>query len=199
GKTRAERLEEARRARRRKAQLTRLGLGAVAVVLVGILAVLVISGRRAEQAERRRLTAGACRFDTRNDTLSAPPNNHVPPAGYKVDPPSGGNHAPSAAPAAVYGGERPPPPDSQLVHSLEHGYIVLWHRPDLSEEDMAEIRGVYDGFSRDVLVVPRASLRDEVAATAWGKRLLCPEVESARLAEFVRLYRNEGPEKIEHP
>lgn len=174
--------------------MVRAGVAVTVAVVAGVVATLVMADRRTSNAERERLTAGSCTFDTRNDRLSASPNNHVAPASYKVDPPSGGNHAPNDAPAGVYGGTNPPPPDGRLVHSLEHGYVVLWHRPDVDQKDLAAIRGVFDRYSEDVLMVPRPSLKVKVAATSWGKRLLCPEVEPSRLAEFVRLYRNDSPE-----
>ncbi|MGH9178628.1 MAG: DUF3105 domain-containing protein, partial [Acidimicrobiales bacterium] len=192
--TRTERLEAARRARKRKAFLARLGVvGAIATV-AAVIAAVVISDRRAADAERERLTAGSsCTFDTRNDRLTA--NTHVPPPSYEVDPPSGGDHDPAPAPGGVYGDQNPAPTDQKLVHSLEHGFVVLWHRPDITEQERAEIRSVFEEYSDDVIVVPRPSLRDrKVVATAWGRRLLCGEVEAGRLTEFVRLYRNESPE-----
>lgn len=198
--TRTERLEEARRARRRKAMVTRAGVfGALGLVVV-LVAALVISDRNAANAERDRFSAGSCTFDTRSDPISPSPNNHVAPASYEVDPPSGGNHAPGAAPANDYStGQSQAPPDPQIVHALEHGYVAVWIQPNLAAEELSALRDAVDPFSRDVLVVPRPSLEQKVAATAWGKRMLCSKVEPARIAEFVSSYRNKGPEKVPHP
>ena len=193
--TRTERLDAARRARKRKALLTRLGVvGAIATV-AAIIAAVVISDRRAADAERERLTAGSsCTFDTESDDTTSTPHRPVPPR-YEVDPPAGGNHDPAAVPAGVYGDQTGIPTDQKLVHSLEHGFVILWHRPDISEEEKAEIREVFENHSADVLVVPRPSLQQQkVVATSWGKRLLCGEVEGDRLSQFVELYRNESPE-----
>ncbi|MDP8992266.1 MAG: DUF3105 domain-containing protein, partial [Actinomycetota bacterium] len=155
-------------------------------------------GNRSEAEEtRRQLTAGSCSLDTRADPIDPSPGNHVADPTYRVDPPAGGNHSPSAASAGTYrDGEVPP--DGQLVHSLEHGYVVLWHRPDLAGPDRDALQGVAGRYERDVLVVPRPSLRTPVAATAWGRRLLCQEVEPDALSLFVRSYRNKGPEKVPH-
>lgn len=193
--TRAERLAAARRARKRKAALTRAGIAGAVAVLVLVVAVVVVTNKNDAKADQKRLTAGSCTYDTESDRTAAPPANHVPPARYQVDPPAGGNHDPSAAPAGLYGGEgQAPPKDAQLVHSLEHGFVVIWHRPDLSEADLAAARGVFDDHSEDVIVVPRASLKGKVAATSWGRRLRCGEVEPDVLSEFVDLYRNKSPE-----
>ena len=193
--TRAERLDAARRARKRKAFLTRAGIAGVVALLSIVVSVVVINNRKDAKADQERLTAGSCTYDTRADDTKPAPNNHTPPAGYEVDPPAGGNHAPAAAAGGLYDAEgQTPPPDPQLVHSLEHGFVVLWHRPDLSEEELADVRRVFDDHPEDVIVVPRASLQGKVAATSWGRRLLCGEVEPDALSEFVDLYRNKSPE-----
>jgi hypothetical protein len=190
--TQAERLEAARRARRRKALRVRLGAAGAVVAVVALVVTLVAADRRQERDERRRLTAGSCDYDTRADRVTAEP--HVPPARYGVDPPAGGDHDPGAVPANVFPEGGTVPPDAQLVHSLEHGFVILWHRPGLTEAEMADIRAVFDEHDKDVIVVPRASLDVKVAATSWGRRLLCGEVERDTLSEFVELYRNKSPE-----
>jgi hypothetical protein len=63
---------------------------------------------------------------------------------------------------------------------------------------MAKVQAAADRFERDTLVVERQSLTTPVAATAWGKRLLCGTVDSAPLERFIEEYRNKGPEKIPH-
>lgn len=190
--TQAERLEAARRARRRKALQVRLGAAGAVVAVVALVVALVSADRREERDERQRLTAGSCDFDTRADRVTA--DRHVPPARYGVDPPAGGDHAPGAVPANVFPEGGTVPPDAQLVHSLEHGFVILWHRPGLTEAETADIRAVFDEHDEDVIVVPRASLDVKVAATSWGRRLLCGEVERDTLSEFVELYRNKSPE-----
>lgn len=196
--TQAQRLDAARKARAAKSRNTRLAVGGVVALLVGLLLFNVLSNRSETRALRSRLTAGTCDFDTRSDGTDPRPNEHVAPAGYDVDPPAGGNHDPSAAPAGTYT-EASKPVDARIVHSLQHGYIAIWHRPDLPEADVAAITTAIEGTERDVLVVPRASLTQKVAATAWGERLLCGEVEAGPLKEFIETYANEGPEPVPHP
>lgn len=193
--TRAQRLEAARRARRRKAVLTRAGIAGAVALVVLVATVVVVKNKNDARADQARLTAGSCRYDTESDRTAPSPNNHVAPASYALDPPAGGNHDPSAAAGGLYDAEgQTPPPDAQLVHSLEHGLVVIWHRPDLDANDLAAVRGVFDDLADDVIVVPRASLTGKVAATSWGRRLRCGEVEPGTLSEFVDLYRNKSPE-----
>ena len=190
--TQAERLQAARHARRRKALRVRLGVGGAVLAVVALVVTLVVADRREARREEQRLTAGSCDYDTRADRLTA--NNHVPPARYTVDPPAGGDHDPGAVPANVFPEGGTLPTDAQLVHSLEHGFVVIWHRPGLAEAETADIRAVFDENAEDVIVVPRPSLGAKVAATSWGRRLLCGEVERDSLSEFVDLYRNKSPE-----
>lgn len=197
--TRAERIDAARRARRRKKLQVRIAIAAAAALVIGAILANAAGNRSDTSAFRKKLTAGSCTFDSRNDSAGAPPNNHVAPASYKVNPPAGGNHDPSPAPAGKFE-QANAPSDAKVVHALEHGYVAVWHRPELPKKDLDTITKVFDRYENDVLVVPRASLPTgtKVAATAWGERLLCQNAELGPLTEFVKKYRNEGPEKVPH-
>jgi hypothetical protein len=200
GPTRAERLAAAEAARRRKAARTR---GLVAGGLVAVLALLtitIINSRRSNDRVVSRLEeSGACAYDSKTDSDSGAGRNHI--AGdltYKVNPPSGGNHNTSSSPPGVFTLENTPP-DGQVVHSLEHGYVVIWYKPDLDAAGLEDLKELTGKYARDVLLVPRASLTEvPVAATAWHRRVLCQRADVGALEEFVKAYRNKGPEKVPH-
>lgn len=128
---------------------------------------------------------------TDHPTYKGPLGN---PPTYTVDPPSGGDHLSPSVGAGVYEGDNIPP-DGVLVHSLEHGYVILWFR---AEEDLDVVQEAREQFPRDTIVVQRPSLSVPVAATAWGHRLLCNPADAATLADFVEERRNQAPEKIPH-
>jgi hypothetical protein len=146
---------------------------------------------------KARLQAnGVASYDEKNDDGRA----HVSPPDvvtYTVDPPSGGNHDPTPADPGWYVG-RQVPTDAMAVHSLEHGYIDIWVRPDVSPADLETIHKVFNSFQMDVLVLPHASLTVPVAATAWHRRLLLNRVDQQDLVDFIVAYRNQGPERIPH-
>lgn len=171
----------------------------MAALVIGAIAANALSNKSDTSAFRDKVTAGTCTFDTRDDPISAAPNNHVAPPSYKLNPPAGGNHDPSPAGAGKYE-QATAPGDAKVVHALEHGYVAIWHRPGLAKKDMDIVTKVFERYENDVLVVPRASLPSgtEVAATAWGERLLCKNAELGPLTDFVEKYRNEGPEKVPH-
>jgi hypothetical protein len=163
------------------------------VALAAAFAMKMVTDRRASERLVTRLTAGSCDFDRRSDAGSS----HVAAPSFRVDPPSGGDHTATVASPGIYS-EGNSPGDGETVHAMEHGYIVLWHRPDATDEQREILTGVRGEFERDVLVLARPSLPAKVAATTWHRRLLCQEFERETLARFVREYRNQGPEKVPH-
>jgi hypothetical protein len=179
-------------ARRRQVRNRALGIGAVAVA-IALVGFAVVSARQRHDRVVRKLTAGGCRVDSASD----PGAEHVSSPTYRVNPPAGGDHLPSAAPAGFYEpGQQPE--DGAAVHSLQHGYIDIWYQPGLDKAALDQVRTLFDAYAKDVLVLPRPSLTQPVAATAWHHRLLCGSVDTAALTTFVTTYRNQGPEKVPH-
>jgi Protein of unknown function (DUF3105) len=182
----------AAKARKREALRRRLVIGALLLAALAAVGAYVLSERRSEDSLRQALTSGSCEVDTESDAISGG-DGHVAAPVYEVDPPAGGDHLASVARGGVYEGDGVPP-DGELVHALEHGYVVAWHRPDLPEaqqELLAQYEQRHDG---DVIVAERATLPVAVAATAWGQRLLCGEVEPDALDRFAEEHVGGGPE-----
>lgn len=172
-------------------------LGTAGLVLLGLTAVGVYVGldRRADAELRSALTEGTCTVDGRSDPTAGPGSNHVASPRFQVNPPAGGNHLASAARGGVFPAASAPQ-DGLLVHSLEHGYVVVWHTPDLPEEQKAQLESFEADHDGDVIVVERAGMPTAVAATAWNERLLCEEVERTALDRFFAEYVGKGPEKV---
>ncbi|HEY4410681.1 MAG TPA: DUF3105 domain-containing protein [Acidimicrobiia bacterium] len=141
-------------------------------------------------ALRSSLERDGCTVDSRFD----PGQKHVPLATYTVDPPSGGDHDPVPSPAGFYDGTDVPG-DGHLVHSLEHGFVIVWYRSGAVAA--ATLDGLRDlaAKHRWVLVAPRPSMAPALAATAWHRRLLCPDGATGPIGSFVAAFRNQGPEK----
>ena len=176
-------------------------LGALVLVgLVGIVGLNLARGARSGDAPpalsgplRASLERDGCTVDSRSD----PGRNHVPQATYSVDPPAGGDHDPVPSAAGFYD-TTDVPTDGHLVHSLEHGYVIVWYRP--AAVPAATVAGLRDlARVRDwVLVAPRPAMGTALAATAWHRRLLCPDGADGPdgpIAKFVTAFRDQGPEK----
>jgi len=143
-------------------------------------------------ALRESLEQGGCKVDSRADAGQ----KHVPAAEarYTVNPPAGGNHDPLPSPAGFYDLANAPS-DAHLVHSLEHGFVVVWYRPEGVAEATVEGLRELARSHRWVIVVPRPPLPTALAATAWHRRLLCPDGATGPIGSFVTAFRNQGPEK----
>jgi hypothetical protein len=199
GPTRAERLAAAEAARRRKAARNRALIAGGLVALLAFLTITIVRSRRSNDRVVSALeSSGGCEYDTRNDSDHGAGNNHVTGnVTYKVNPPAGGDHNPSPSPPGIFTADNTPP-DAQIVHSLEHGYVAIWYRPDMDAGGLDALKEIANKYPRDVLLVPRPSLEQPVAATAWHRRLLCQRPDAKALETFVTEYRNKGPEKVPH-
>lgn len=196
GPTNKEQQRAANRSAARRDALRRHLITAVLLAaLVGAVALYFVVDNRRDAELRNALTSGSCEVDTETDPTSAAGQNHVPSPSYAVNPPAGGNHLGSAARAGVYDGAAVPA-DGLLVHSLEHGYVVAWHSPDLPADQKKLLEDFQAKHDEDVIVAERADLPVPVAATAWGKRLLCQEAEAAPLERFFEEHVGNGPENV---
>ena len=186
----------ARKAAAQESVRRKVVAGGLLVAAAAAVGAYVVADRRGDAELSDALTAGSCEVDERTDPTSGPPGNHVPNPSYAVDPPAGGNHLGSGVTASgVYAGASVPV-DGQVVHSLEHGYVVLWHQPGLDPAGLAQLVELQKASGNDVIVAERASLPVPVAATAWGHRLLCGAVEPAVLKRFVDVRVGNGPEDV---
>lgn len=187
--------QRSRQEKESRALKRRLVVSGILVVLAGVV---VFFAARPDSGpsipDQLETGVGSCRFDTKFDGDTSNQGNHVPNPTYAVDPPAGGPHLPGAANPGVYLG-RKSPADGALVHAQEHGFVILWVKPGLSEDKQSEISDLSDRFGRELIVVERPTLTGEVAVTAWHKRLLCGELVPAKVATFTTAYKDQGPEK----
>lgn len=182
--------QERREALRRKVVAAGLATAAVAAV-----AGYVVVDRRQDAELRDALTSGTCTVDTESDDISGG-DGHVPTPSYSVNPPAGGDHLVSVARSGVYAGAAVPS-DGQLVHALEHGYVIAWHVPDLPAEQMELLEDFEAEREGDVIVAERPSLPVAFAMTAWNQRMLCQEVEQGPMQRFFDEHVGSGPEDVE--
>ena len=194
GPTKREQQRALQQAQQRRDALRRkLVSGGMALAALLLVGGYVLVDRRGDASLRKALTAGGCTADEKADPTRPTGQNHVSSASFAVNPPSAGDHLASVASSGVYSGSAVPQ-EGQLVHSLEHGYVIAWHQPDLPAEQKEKLTAFEDAHDGDVIVAERADLPVPVAATAWGRRLLCPAVDSDALERFFDEYVDKGPE-----
>jgi Protein of unknown function (DUF3105) len=115
-------------------------------------------------------------------------------ASYESYPPTSGPH--TVTPAAP-GWYDEAPPVEQLVHSLEHGFIVVY-RSDLRAADEADLRARFDvlvteGFG-GLISVPDPSIKDPMTLTAWNRLQRCVRADPDAFEGFVRAHYAQAPE-----
>lgn len=125
---------------------------------------------------------------------------------YKSDPPTSGRHHPTAAEDHAYAVA---PDVRRIVHTLEHGRVVLWFDRDLPSDARASLKAFYADEPYQLLLVPDTTgMPYAVAATAWnrdprpngtGRLLGCPKYGDdvyTALEAFKDRNRGRGPEII---
>jgi hypothetical protein len=163
---------------------------------------------RATDLREAAAAAGCELYDTESrgepDRLHADPGTDLD---YRGNPPTLGRHWPPGY-QAEDGLYMRTPADEALVHSMEHGRVVLWVKPTLPLEARKTVRALFDADDYQLLVVPRRDMPHAVAATAWnrepepggtGRTLTCPdwnEGSTDALRAFADEHRGNGPEPI---
>jgi len=128
--------------------------------------------------------------------------NHVPEGQtvtYSSDPPLSGEHYPTWINPGFY---TQLPPKEKLVHSLEHGHVVIYYdQARLSASEMAALeklarryKGMWDGVS----AVPKAG-EHAIILTAWEHMLRLERYDQSRIDAFVDAFRGRGPENPVRP
>lgn len=116
---------------------------------------------------------------------------------YRANPPTSGNHRPVPAEDDAY---ETNPGTGHLVHSLEHGRVVIQFRPNAPQPAIDRLRALYDEDTYHTIITPNATnMEPLVAATAWDRALHCDEMNDRvfdAIRAFKEQYRDKGPEFV---
>ena len=133
----------------------------------------------------------------------APGPTHEP---YNTDPPTSGPHYSIPAKAGFYTDALP---DEQLVHNLEHGYVVIWYNADDLTPDerallVADIGGAMKVAGNSpstgtpkLIAVPRPTLKYRLALSTWGRLDVLPRFDQQEILRFIAAFRDKSPEGSE--
>lgn len=111
---------------------------------------------------------------------------------YVTNPPTSGNHWAAAAKNGVYDEQLP---DEQIIHNLEHGHVWISYKPDVSEDVKTKLKEIVNEDSWKVIMNPRDKNDSKIALVSWGRVLKMDEPDYDKIRDFVKTYRNRGPEK----
>lgn len=215
---RRQRIEEIKREqqaadRRRNLLFGGIG-GLIALVIVGG-SVFAVQRTEAGKPENRAFESfGVSAADASCgevlSTKSSGVNNHVQPTqpdgtktvvDYTTVPPSFGPHFGNPAPfERGFYTDRDRPAMEELVHNLEHGYVVVWYDPAISGDDKSELEGTVaklrsENATAKVIASPWDATYGKlpegttIAMSHWGvkegSRQLCGAVSGEAINAFV--------------
>jgi hypothetical protein len=218
---------EARAAQQRK-RLVGIG-GAVAIAAVAVVLIVVLAagggnggsgpgdggdvfpdgGEISEQAEFEIEAAARAANCELKDSKGTGVLDHTTSlderVDYKDNPPTNGRHYAIQADDGLY---QEAPTDEELVHTLEHGRVIIWVKPGLPEDARKDIRALFDEDDFQLVVAPRRKMPYGVAATAWNRepepggtgRTLGCDSYNENVIDALRTFRDEhrsnGPEDV---
>lgn len=123
------------------------------------------------------------------------------PLSYGTMPPTSGPHYATATPAGFYAQT---PPLGSLVHSLEHGAVIVYYVPERlaqdkdAEEHLRALALRHRNPWAGVIVAPHPAPGSDpehpYVLTAWTVMLRLPEYDPARVEAFLAEYLGRGPE-----
>lgn len=138
------------------------------------------------------------RLQTFDDALTTPGQPHNPPATFATLPPYGGPHNGNLLPCGVYDSEQD---FARMVHTMEHGAVIIYYHPDLFSPDEAnEVRAVaLDLLRADnrIVFTPHRSIDARIAIASWGRLLFMEQFEEETLRGFVAAFEDKGPERLD--
>jgi hypothetical protein len=221
-----EQREAATKAGQRRRQLIGYGVGGGIVAIAVVVAIVLLGGGGgSSSASGDVLPDGGSYPEPRDDVpvaaaakaagcelKSFPANSreHLADLSQKVDyaskPPTSGRHYQEWAEDGAY--EDPPDP-KELVHTLEHGRIVIWFKRSLTADQRAALKKYYDDDSYQLVLVPDPTgMKHAVAVSAWnrdpkpngtGRLLACPRYDDeifTAIESFKDENRSRGPEPV---
>lgn len=170
--------------------------GAIVVLIAGaIIGRQALSSREANAFNKLMQANGCSRVRTTSGSGSGQHLAVGATTRYDTSPPTHGAHdGRGVVPHGIY--DKPftndiekQPSIFRAVHSLEHGYIIVWHK-GLTREQERELERKYRD-ERKVIVVPYPRLRGDtkVTLTAWGRMVNCERSSTRAIDAFVDRFR----------
>jgi hypothetical protein len=223
-----EQREAAAKAGQRRKQLIGYGVGGAIVLVAVIVAVALLAGGGGgsnSSASGDVLPDGGSVPEVKDDvdvataakaagcelkSFPAKSREHIADLAqtikYASKPPTSGSHYQAPAEDGAYDD---PPDVKELVHTLEHGRIIVWFKKGLPADQRAALKAFYDEDTYQMVLVPDTTgMTYAVAATAWnrdpqpngtGQLLGCAKFNDdvfTAIESFKDENRSRGPEPV---
>jgi len=111
---------------------------------------------------------------------------------YNSNPPTSGWHYVGLAGPGI---KTKIVPDELILHSMEHGAVVVWYRDGLEKEDIDRITETFNSSSGKKIMIERIGLDVPVALTSWRHLLKLETIDLPTIKEFIETNNDRAPEK----
>lgn len=164
------------------------GIGLVTlVILIGGIWILSAQGEK----ETKKAATPLMGREYPTSTLHVPRGEKHD--AYNSNPPTSGPHwGDGVAGPGIKDGSVP---DELLIHSMEHGAVIVWYKNDLPADQVEKIKTAFTDASGKKIMTPRKNLTIPVALTSWGRLLELKTVDTAKIREFIEVNNDRAPEK----
>ena len=172
------------------------GVGLAAVVIAGAAAWFSYQSREVEEAFLDHARRGSDSLDKVERTANEGGGHLSPGASvrYLGDPPTSGRHDLKWVDPGVYDTVQR---REKLVHSLEHGMIVIYYDTPKAAafETLKQWADLYGGAWSGLVLTRKPGLGASIVLTAWNRVLRLKTFDADAAAAFIDAYRGRGPEK----
>lgn len=176
---RAQKLEQYHREQKRRSRNRRIGLIAGITAAVAVVGLVITSIVLTPQAPT--YSAGGDGTTIEGVQTFENTSSHVQTAvTYPQTPPAGGEHNPAWLNCGVY---TEPVPSEYAVHAQEHGALWVTYDADLSDADLATLRGLLP--STYIVLSPFDGLSSPIVLSGWNTQLAVDSVDDDRIGAFI--------------
>lgn len=176
---------------RKKKQQRYLIIGGIALA-----ALLVLGGVVYSMVQTPTVTSTGAALCSNLQALPDEGREHLKPGQtptYNTNPPTSGTHNLISLPAGIYDANAD---ITQLVHSLEHGYVIMFYN-GLPQDQVNQLINIQRSDPIKTIVAPYPNMPNKVSLVAWAHMQNCDGVNEQVIRSFIAQFRNQGPEQAE--
>lgn len=94
----------------------------------------------------------------------------------------------------IYGSYSDTVPELNAVHNLEHGAVIIWYGPEVSQSTVEQINEYYNNDPNGLIISKHPGLGDDIALVAWTHVARGPRFDENAFNRFIDQFGFKGPE-----
>lgn len=116
---------------------------------------------------------------------------------YNSNPPTSGPHDPSEVEWGIYD---QPQPTVKLIHSMEHGGVIIWYNCPGCEDIINRLKAItkeYRDKNMRIILTPYPNMEARIAITSWTRLLKMDQINEDAIRRFIEVHeRRYNPEGV---